>query len=53
MKIFLKIFEDKTSTEPLKMEITGNWALETMISKLCEKYYGQKVKEKIEDILKE
>lgn len=51
MKIFLKIFETNKE-EPYKLELSGNWALETMILKLSEKYFGNKCKEKMEDLLK-
>ena len=52
MRIFLTIFEPKEQ-KPTKMEFNGNWSLELMINKLLTKYYGSKIAEKVDDLLKE
>ena len=55
MKIKLSIFtpnkKDK-GYEPDKFEFTGNYAVETMLIKVSEKFFGSKVSVAIEDLLK-
>lgn len=56
MKIILKIFtpnKKEYGHEPERMEFNGNYAIETMIIKISEKYFGVKVSRKIEDMLKD
>jgi hypothetical protein len=52
MKIFVKIFEGKEK-EPYRIEATGNFALETVLIKLMEKFFGVEGKRKIEEWIKE
>ena len=51
MKIHLTIFTPKNGS-PEKVEYTGNYAVETMLIKTTEKYFGKRISEKLENILK-
>lgn len=56
MKIKIQIFEQdkkKGNYEPEKYEFTGVWALEDMIRRLLEKYYGSLVSNKVLSYLRE
>ena len=55
MKIKLSIFNPnrkEKGCEPETFYYSGNWALETMIIKTSEKYFGEKISKQIESILK-
>lgn len=56
MKLKLTIFSPHTKNgklnEPEKFEFNGNYAIETLLIKISEKYFGIKVSRAIEDLLK-
>lgn len=55
MKIKLIIFPPLIKNkfvEPEKFEFKGNYAIETLLIKISEKYFGVKISRKIEDLLK-
>jgi hypothetical protein len=56
MKLKLTIFSPHTKNgkmnEPEQFEFNGNYAIETMLIKISEKYFGLKVSRAIEDLLK-
>ena len=52
MRIFCKIFE-RGDSEPYKLDISGKFAIETLLIKLVEKYFGTEIKNKFEDLIKE
>ena len=55
MKIVVTIQKPTKTThyeEPEKHIFNGNYALEMMLIKISEKYFGSKVSAKIEDLLK-
>jgi hypothetical protein len=51
MEIRLIIFDQ--SKEPVKKQYKGSWCLEKMIEDLLETYYGNKIKTKVMDLLRE
>jgi hypothetical protein len=55
MKIQVTIFSPNKKgmrNEPEKFEYNGNYAIETMIIKTAEKYFGKKISDKIEYLLR-
>jgi hypothetical protein len=55
MKIKVTIFNPAKKhfgTQPEQLEFTGNYAIETMLIKIAEKFFGSKVSEQIEELLK-
>lgn len=55
MKIKLIIFKPLLKgqyNDPDKMDFIGNYAIETMLIKVSEKFFGAKVSRGIEDLLK-
>lgn len=54
IKIILFAHDRKTNAyESERYEFTGDWALETMIEKLLEKFYGTKISSKVMSYLRE
>lgn len=49
MHIYLKIIGE--TKEPMKQEFHGNFAIETMVIRITEHYFGKDVSIKIERIL--
>lgn len=50
MHIYLKIVGE--TREPLKREFHGNYAIEIMIIRITEIYFGREISTKIEGVLK-
>jgi hypothetical protein len=50
--IFFKPYIKHGSNEPEKMEFKGNYAVETLLIKISEHYFGVKVSQEIEKLLK-
>jgi hypothetical protein len=48
---FLKPIRDNKTHAPEKMTFKGNYAIETMLIKVAEKYFGTAISRKIEDML--
>lgn len=56
MKIKLLIFtpnKKEHGYEPERFNFEGNYAIETMLIKISEKFFGCKISKAIEDLLKE
>jgi hypothetical protein len=49
MHIYLKIVGE--TKEPLKLEFHGNYAIEIMIFKVSERYFGVLISDKIKTII--
>jgi hypothetical protein len=55
MRIQVSIFSPHNKqhgAEPEKLTFIGNYAIEQLLIKISEKYFGSKVSEKIENLLK-